>query len=237
MARPRPARLLRLAVRRAARPRPPRGDCLAAALPDRRLRRPTSRGAVQGQPAEGPVHRGDPPRPRGPADGRAVHRVSTRSTSSCCARRSWSCATAAGRSIFSTHQMEAAEALCESVAIVDHGRLVAGGTVRDLKRASGRRTIRLTVQRWRAGVARDDRRGRRCPTGGRWRRARARRRRRPERDPGGDRRARGGASPGSTSSSRVSRRSSSSTSGGRPTTTRSSAPDIVAPSLPAGGLA
>ena len=29
--------------------------------------------------------------------------------------------------IFSTHQMEAAEALCESVAIVDHGRLVAGG--------------------------------------------------------------------------------------------------------------
>ena len=30
--------------------------------------------------------------------------------------------------VFSTHQMEAAEALCESVAIVDHGRLVAGGT-------------------------------------------------------------------------------------------------------------
>ena len=30
--------------------------------------------------------------------------------------------------IFSTHQMEAAEALCESVAIVDHGRVVAGGT-------------------------------------------------------------------------------------------------------------
>ena len=29
--------------------------------------------------------------------------------------------------IFSTHQMEAAEAMCESVAIVDHGRLVAGG--------------------------------------------------------------------------------------------------------------
>jgi ABC-2 type transport system ATP-binding protein len=47
--------------------------------------------------------------------------------------------------VFSTHQMEAAEALCESVAIVDHGRLVAGGRVRDLKRASGRRTIRLAV--------------------------------------------------------------------------------------------
>jgi ABC-2 type transport system ATP-binding protein len=47
--------------------------------------------------------------------------------------------------IFSTHQMEAAEALCESVAIVDHGRLVAGGRVRDLKRASGRRTLRVAV--------------------------------------------------------------------------------------------
>ena len=48
--------------------------------------------------------------------------------------------------IFSTHQMESAEALCESVAIVDHGRLVAGGRLRDLKRASGRRTLRLAVE-------------------------------------------------------------------------------------------
>jgi ABC-2 type transport system ATP-binding protein len=47
--------------------------------------------------------------------------------------------------IFSTHQMESAEALCESVAIIDHGRLVAGGRMRDLKRASGRRTLRLAV--------------------------------------------------------------------------------------------
>ena len=45
--------------------------------------------------------------------------------------------------VFSTHQMEAAEALCESVAIVDRGRVVAGGTVAALKRASGRRSIRL----------------------------------------------------------------------------------------------
>ena len=45
--------------------------------------------------------------------------------------------------IVSTHQMEAAEAMCESVAIVDRGRLVAGGRVRDLKRGSGRRTVRL----------------------------------------------------------------------------------------------
>jgi ABC-2 type transport system ATP-binding protein len=48
--------------------------------------------------------------------------------------------------IFSTHQMEAAEALCESVAIVDQGRVVAGGTISALKRASGRRTVRLGVE-------------------------------------------------------------------------------------------
>lgn len=47
--------------------------------------------------------------------------------------------------IFSTHQMDTAEALCESVAIVDRGRLVAGGRVRDLKRASGRRTLRVAL--------------------------------------------------------------------------------------------
>jgi hypothetical protein len=41
--------------------------------------------------------------------------------------------------------METAEAMCGSVAIVDHGRLVAGGRVRDLKRASARRTLRLAV--------------------------------------------------------------------------------------------
>jgi ABC-2 type transport system ATP-binding protein len=52
-----------------------------------------------------------------------------------------------GRTIvFSTHQMEAAEALCESVAIVDRGRLVACGRLRDLKRASGRRWVRIALE-------------------------------------------------------------------------------------------
>ena len=47
--------------------------------------------------------------------------------------------------IFSTHQMAAAEALCESVAIIDRGRLVAGGRLRDVKRARGRRWIRIAL--------------------------------------------------------------------------------------------
>ncbi len=53
----------------------------------------------------------------------------------------------AGRTIvFSTHQMEAAEALCEAVAIVDRGRVVAGGSLADLKRRSRARTVRLGVE-------------------------------------------------------------------------------------------
>ena len=123
--------------------------------------------------------------------------------------------------IFSTHQMEAAEAMCESVAIVDHGRLVAGGRVRDLKRASGRRSLRLAVDGdVSADVAGRAARGRRAVRArGRWQRARAVARRgsgrRPRRRPRPGRRR----SRGSRSSSRASRRCSSSTSGGPPTTT------------------
>jgi len=47
--------------------------------------------------------------------------------------------------IFSTHQMETVEAMCESIAIVDHGRMVVGGPLRAVKRASGRRLVRLAV--------------------------------------------------------------------------------------------
>ena len=63
-----------------------------------------------------------------------------------------------GRTIlFSTHQMEAAEALCESVAIVDRGRIVAGGALTEMKRESRSRTVRLglegeTLPRWLLGL-------------------------------------------------------------------------------------
>jgi ABC-2 type transport system ATP-binding protein len=48
--------------------------------------------------------------------------------------------------IFSTHQMEMVEELCEAVALIDRGRLVLGGPIRDVKRASGRRVVRLGVE-------------------------------------------------------------------------------------------
>jgi ABC-2 type transport system ATP-binding protein len=47
--------------------------------------------------------------------------------------------------IFSTHQMETVEALCETLVIVDRGRVVAGGTLREVKRSSGRQVVRLAV--------------------------------------------------------------------------------------------
>jgi ABC-2 type transport system ATP-binding protein len=48
--------------------------------------------------------------------------------------------------IFSTHQMDTVEELCESIAIVDRGRVVVGGRLSDVRRASGRRRVRLAVE-------------------------------------------------------------------------------------------
>ena len=71
---PRPARVLRIAVR----PEPDRDASgrprLARPVPDRRIRRPEGGDPLEGQPAEGPVHRDRPPRPRRAAHGRAVRR-------------------------------------------------------------------------------------------------------------------------------------------------------------------
>jgi ABC-2 type transport system ATP-binding protein len=54
--------------------------------------------------------------------------------------------------IFSTHQMEQVEELCESIAILDRGRVVVSGAVRDVKRAMNRRIVRLATDRDGRGV-------------------------------------------------------------------------------------
>ena len=48
--------------------------------------------------------------------------------------------------VFSTHQMETVEELCESIAILDRGRVVVAGEVRDVRAASGRRMVKLAVE-------------------------------------------------------------------------------------------
>jgi ABC-2 type transport system ATP-binding protein len=53
--------------------------------------------------------------------------------------------------LFSSHQLDLVEDLCESVAIIDHGRLVASGTVDELA-ASGARRLAVRVEGDRQGA-------------------------------------------------------------------------------------
>ena len=48
--------------------------------------------------------------------------------------------------LFSSHQLELVEDICEEVAIIDHGRIVATGDVDALRRASQRRRIELQLE-------------------------------------------------------------------------------------------
>jgi ABC-2 type transport system ATP-binding protein len=51
-----------------------------------------------------------------------------------------------GRSIvFSTHQMEMVEELCDAIAIIDKGRVAVAGSTADVKRQTGRLVVRLGV--------------------------------------------------------------------------------------------
>jgi ABC-2 type transport system ATP-binding protein len=47
--------------------------------------------------------------------------------------------------VFSTHQMEMVEELCDAVAIIDHGRLLANAPTADVRRMTGKRVVRLGV--------------------------------------------------------------------------------------------
>jgi ABC-2 type transport system ATP-binding protein len=47
--------------------------------------------------------------------------------------------------VFSTHQLEQAEELCDSVAIIDRGRMVTAGPTRDVKRSTGHQVVRLAT--------------------------------------------------------------------------------------------
>jgi ABC-2 type transport system ATP-binding protein len=48
--------------------------------------------------------------------------------------------------VFSSHQLDLVEDLCQSVAIIHKGRLVLSGEVAELKQASGRRFLRVLVE-------------------------------------------------------------------------------------------
>ncbi len=58
--------------------------------------------------------------------------------------------------VFSSHQLELVERLCEAIAIVRDGRLVSEGMVRDLRSPRGQRLLRVNVQgsdnQWTTGL-------------------------------------------------------------------------------------
>jgi ABC-2 type transport system ATP-binding protein len=47
--------------------------------------------------------------------------------------------------VFSTHQMEAVEELCDAIAIINRGRLVVAGPTTMVKQQAGRRVVRLGI--------------------------------------------------------------------------------------------
>ena len=47
--------------------------------------------------------------------------------------------------IFSTHQMEQVEELCENISIINKGQVVVEGSVREIKRSTGRTVVRLAL--------------------------------------------------------------------------------------------
>jgi ABC-2 type transport system ATP-binding protein len=63
---------------------------------------------------------------------------------------------AAGRGVlFSSHQIDLVEDLCQSVAIIDHGRLVAAGTVEELTTGGRRRLVVKVEGDWTGAWARE----------------------------------------------------------------------------------
>ncbi len=48
--------------------------------------------------------------------------------------------------VFSSHQLELVERLCESVVLINKGRIVAAGRIADLRAADGRRLLRVEVE-------------------------------------------------------------------------------------------
>ena len=87
--------------------------------------------------------------------------------------------------VFSSHQLELVERLCESVAIVKDGRLVASGRVEELReRGTSGPTVRVAVARGRRGLAGKRARAPRSSTAPRRAARRAARRRRARRAAG-----------------------------------------------------
>jgi ABC-2 type transport system ATP-binding protein len=57
--------------------------------------------------------------------------------------------------LFSSHQLDLVEDLCEDVAIIDHGRVVLAGNVRELKAGSPQRVLEIEADGGADGLLHD----------------------------------------------------------------------------------
>ena len=48
--------------------------------------------------------------------------------------------------VYTSHYMEEVEAVCDELAVIDHGRVVARGATTDLLRQSNGRTLQVTLE-------------------------------------------------------------------------------------------
>ncbi len=48
--------------------------------------------------------------------------------------------------IFSSHRMEQVEELCQDICILDHGKLILSGNLREIKKSMGRQYLRISVE-------------------------------------------------------------------------------------------
>ncbi len=48
--------------------------------------------------------------------------------------------------VFSSHRMEQIEELCQDICIIDHGKLILNGNLREIKRTMGRQYLRISVE-------------------------------------------------------------------------------------------
>ena len=109
---------------------------LAAPVPRRGPRGSSGRAALQGQPAEDAVHRGDPPRSGRAAHGRALHGPRP-------GQRDAPAGGVPGAPGSGSHGRVldppdgGGRGAVRVVAIVDRGRMVVGGPLRDVRRAAG----------------------------------------------------------------------------------------------------
>lgn len=55
--------------------------------------------------------------------------------------------------VFSSHRMDHVEELCDDMSILDHGKIVVGGSIREVKRNFGKQNVRLKMDQDLSGLS------------------------------------------------------------------------------------